>query len=108
MKLLLKLKQFDAKEFMLKRKIKKQMFHVLKVGYKVNFSKLTKEKVNGMAWKERLLNLYILNMLDRDFSAFHRTVKLIANSLDAKLYEWDSILTKDGKLLSEEYNKVRR
>lgn len=100
MKLLTKLVNLNVDEYLTKRKMRKQMMKVLKRGYDVEFKKLSKEKVFGMKWDERLLSVYILDIAIGDFTEFHRMVKPIARNMDAKLFEWSDILSKDGTLLS--------
>jgi hypothetical protein len=81
-----------------KRKLEKQMMHVLKNGYNINAKAMSKEKVNGMSWKQRLLSVYIIDMSNKDFTAFHRLVKPISRNLKFVENEWYVVLTLDGKL----------
>ena len=81
-----------------KRKLEKQMMHVLKNGYDINVKEMSKERVNGMSWKQRLLSVYIIDMSNKDFTAFHRLVKPISRNLKFVENEWYVVLTLDGKL----------
>jgi hypothetical protein len=86
-------------EWNLKRKMKKRMMSVLKDGYKVNFKTITKEKVHGLAWDERLVTIYLIDMSMGDFAAFHRTVLPISNNLEIKSLDWVDVLDKDGHFI---------
>ena len=81
-----------------KKKLEKQMMHVLKNGYNINVKAMSKERVNGMSWKQRLLSVYIIDMANKDFTAFHRLVKPISRNLKFVENEWYVVLTLDGKL----------
>ena len=90
--------KLSLEQWVIKRKLRKQMLHVLKCGYRVKFNQMTTDKVNGMDWKERLLAIYIVDMAHGDFTVFHRTVKPIARNLEFVELDWWEVLNGNGEL----------
>ena len=89
----------DIQEWLLKRKLRKQMMKVLKSDYGYDIGTLSREKVFGQKAIERLLEVYIIGMANRNFAEFHGMVKPFSRNIDVKLRNWYEVLSSDGLLL---------